>query len=211
MSPEAVALVGGLLFLLIAIVGGGFSAREVIIPAVPGWARIASLAVGLALVVPYFDQAVRSEKTKPPETGAAASMRLSSPSPDGVIHDARDRRDVSPDGIEVSGLVATSAQSHPAVGDGIEVEFTLRNVGSDAVTLNDTFVGVRTPDNENGDFGNSNQGAVLKPREALTVDGTSVFDAAGVWHIFPCYELVTSGESKLCPDEWRAFQVRVSD
>jgi hypothetical protein len=225
MSPEAVALVGGLLFLLIAIIGGGFSAREVMIPGVPRWGRIASLAVGLALVVPYFSQALRSDKTTPPETGSPASLKLSaasppdstspaaSPSPprDGVIHDARNRRDHSPDGLELSGLIARSAKSRPAVGDSIEVEFTLRNVGSKAVNLDDTFVGVRTPDNENGDFGNSNEGAVLKPHQALTINGSRVFDAAGVWKIFPCYALAAGGEPKYCPDEWRAFQVLVGD
>jgi hypothetical protein len=227
MSPEAVALVGGLLFLLIAIVGGGFSAKEVMIPGVPRWARIASLALGLALVVPYFSQALRSDKTRSPETGSPASIKLSSasaspsasissssspsPSPEGVIHDARNRHDVSPDGLEVSGLIGTSAKSHPVVGDSIEVEFTLRNVGSTAVKLDETFVGVRTPDNENGDFGNSSERAVLKPHQALTINGSRVFDAAGVWKIFPCYALAARGEPKYCPDEWRAFQVLVGD
>jgi hypothetical protein len=225
MSPEAVALLGGLLFLLIAIVGGGFSAKEVMIPGVPRWARIASLALGLALVVPYFSQALRSDKARPPETGSPASVKLSSASPsdspspsalpspqrEGVIHDARNRHDDSPDGLEVSGLIATSAKSHPAVGDSIEVEFTLRNVGSTAVNLDETFVGVRTPSNENGDFGNSNEGAVLKPHQALTINGSRVFDAAGVWKIFPCYALAAAGEPKHCPDEWRAFQVLVGD
>ena len=225
MSPEAVGLVGGLLFLLIAIVGGGFSAKEIMIPGVPRWARIASLAVGLALVVPYFSQALRADKTRPPEAGSPASVNLSaappsdspsppaSPSPprDGVIHDARNRHDHSPDGLEVSGLIATSAKSHPAIGDSIDVEFTLRNVGSTAVNIDDTFVGVRTPDNENGDFGNSNEGTVLKPHQALTINGSRVFDTAGVWKIFPCYALAAGGEPKYCPDEWRAFQVLVSD
>ena len=225
MSPEAVALVGGLLFLLIAIVGGGFSAKEVMMPGVPRWARIASLAVGLALVVPYFSEALRSDKTRPPETGSPASIKLSSASPsdppspsaspspprDGVIHDARNRHDNSPDGLQVSGLIATSAKSHPAVGDSIEVEFTLRNVGSTAVNLDDTFVGVRTPDNESGDFGNSNEGAVLKPQQALRINGSRVFDAAGVWKIFPCYAFTAGGEPKYCPDEWRTFQVLLGE
>jgi hypothetical protein len=154
---------------------------------------------------------LREDETKSPETGAAASIKLPSPSPEGVIHDARDRRDVSPEGIEVSGLTATSADSDLAVGDSIEVEFTLRNVGSSPVTLDDAFVGVRTPDDENGDFGNTSEGAVLKPDQVLTINGTRVFDASGVWRIFPCYALVTGGESRFCPDEWRAFQVLVGD
>jgi hypothetical protein len=208
MSPEAVALLGGLLFLLIAIVGGGFTAKEISLPGVPGWARIASLALGLALLLPYFVQALRSDKPRSPEAVSAAAINLPPPSPDGVIKDARNRRDVSPDGIEVSRLIATSAESHPAVGDSVDVEFTLRNVGSEAVALDDAFVGVRTPEDENGDFANSDRHAVLKPQQALTINGSRVFDAAGTWTIFPCYQLSTG---EYCPSEWRAFQVLVSD
>jgi hypothetical protein len=207
MSPEAVALLGGLLFLLIAIVGGGFTAKEISLPGVPGWARVASLALGLALVVPYVAQSLRSGETGSPETVSAASIDLPARSPDGVIKDARNRRDVSPDRIEVSGLVATSAKSHPVVGDSVDVEFTLRNVASEAVALDDAFVGVRTPDSENGDFANSDRRTVLKPHQTLTVNGSRVFDAAGTWTIFPCYELSTG---EYCPSEWRAFQVLVS-
>ena len=72
MSPEAVALLGGLLFLLIAIVGGGFTAKEISLPGVPGWARVASLALGLALVVPYFLQTLRSDETGSRDTASAA-------------------------------------------------------------------------------------------------------------------------------------------
>ena len=72
-SSEAVALVGGLLFLLIAVVGGGFTAKEIIIPGVPGWGRIASLAVGVALVVPYFSEELRSDAAPLPEARIAAS------------------------------------------------------------------------------------------------------------------------------------------
>jgi hypothetical protein len=210
MSPEAVALLGGLLFLLIAIVGGGFTAKEISLPGVPGWARLASLALGVALLVPYFSQSLRSDETGSPETASAASINLPpspSPSPDGVIKDARNRRDVSPDDIEVSGLLATSVESHPVVGDSIDVEFKLRNVGSEAVALDDAFVGVRTPESENGDFANSDRRVVLKPHQAMTINGSRVFDAAGSWTIFPCYQLATG---EYCPSEWRAFQVLVS-
>src|SRR5215208_2049473 len=77
-------------------------------------------------------------------SGFPASIKLPSRSSDGVIKDARNRHDVSADGIEVSGLIATSAASHPVVGDSVDVEFTLRNVGSEAVALDDAFAGART-------------------------------------------------------------------
>ena len=50
MEPESVALLGGLLFLLIAVVGGGFTIREIIMPGVPRWGRLASLGSSLLRV-----------------------------------------------------------------------------------------------------------------------------------------------------------------
>jgi hypothetical protein len=205
-SAEAVALVGGLLFLLIAVVGGGFTAKEVAIPGVPGWGRIASLVVGVALVVPYFSDALRSNAAPLPEPRIAASIDDSAATSGSAVHDARDRTDVSRDGLEVSGLLATADGSQPAVGDSIEVEFTLRNAGADAISLADAFVGVRTPGDENGDFANADDAIVLQPGETITVGGSRVFDAEGLWTLFPCYQLATG---RYCPDEWRAFQVLV--
>jgi hypothetical protein len=200
-SPEAVALLGGLLFLLIAVVGGGFTAKEIAIPGVPGWGRLASLAVGVALVVPYFTEALRSEAAPLPEAHVAAATSH-------ALHDMRDQTDVSPDDIEVSGFIATADEEPPAVGDGIEVEFTLRNAGTDAVTLTDAFVGARKPPAGNGDFANADEPILLQPGETTTVHGSRAFDAEGVWTIFPCYQLST-GQS--CPDAWQSFQVLVRD
>jgi hypothetical protein len=45
-TPEAVGLGMGGLFLLIAVVGGGFTAKELTIPTVPKWARMASGILG---------------------------------------------------------------------------------------------------------------------------------------------------------------------
>ena len=208
MSAEAVALVGGLLFLLIAVVGGGFAAKEIFIPGVPGWARVASLAVGVALVVPYFAEALRAEDRTPQGAIRAASIGDPPPARAGTIHDARDRTDISPDDIEVSGLIATAARSELAVGDSIEVEFMLRNAGSRPVALADAFVGVRTPADENGDFANADGDTVLEPGDAVTVGGSRVVDARGLWTLFPCYQLASGG---FCPDEWRSFQVLVRE
>ena len=194
------------MFLLIAVVGGGFTAKEIMIPGVPGWGRIASLAVGVALVVPYFSEELRSDAAPLPEARIAASTDDSAAAAGSTVHDARDRTDVSRDGLEVSGLVATADASEPAVGDSIEVEFTLRNAGADAISLTDAFVGVRTPGDENGDFANADEPIVLQPGEPITVHGSRVLDADGLWTLFPCYQLATG---RYCPDEWRAFQVLV--
>jgi PASTA domain len=52
--PGAVGLTFGGLFLLIAIVGGGFTAKELTVPKVPTWARAVSAIVGgFLLAGPY--------------------------------------------------------------------------------------------------------------------------------------------------------------
>jgi hypothetical protein len=207
MTPEAVALLGGLLFLLIAIVGGGFTVREIIMPGVSPWARAAALVVGV-LVVPYF-----ATDPSPSPTRAAAA---DSPPPsadtaprEGVVHEDGER-DVSQDGIEVSGLRASGEHPKPAAGDRIRIQFLLRNVGSSAVTFEETFIAARNPGDDNKDFGHGNEGDLLAPGDAVKISSSIVLDARGIWQFFPCYALHTRGEaSSYCPDEWRAFDVLV--
>jgi len=206
MAPENVALLGGLLFLLIAIVGGGFTIREIMMPRVPSWARVASLLVGAALIGPYFAAALTAGPGD-----AASDSPPSGPSPaprEGVIW--RDgERNVSKDGIEVSGLLARGERPRAAVGDRIRIQFRLRNVGSSAVALEEAFVAARNPGGDNLDFAHANEGRELSPGDAVKMSSSIVVDARGLWQFWPCYSLRTRGEATLCPDEWRAFQIGV--
>jgi hypothetical protein len=54
MSEVVVALGGGILFALVAVVGGGFTVKEIVIPKVPNWARVVSGAVGAFLLALPF-------------------------------------------------------------------------------------------------------------------------------------------------------------
>ena len=132
MEPRTVGLLGGLLFLLIAIVGGGFTVRELVLPAVPGWARVASLAVGAALVVPYFAGGLAGDAA-PSRTAAHVHARVA---PNAKPHAAAGRYrfvdedpELSPENLEVSGLRASGPHTRPVVGDRIAVRFVLRNGG----------------------------------------------------------------------------------
>jgi hypothetical protein len=174
---------------------------------VPGWGRVASLLVGVALVVPYFSEALRSDAAPLPGVRTSAAIGHAPAPSGGTVHDARGETAVSPDGLELSGLLATSDGADPAAGDDIEVEFTLRNAGHGAIALDDAFVGVRIPGGGNGDFANADAPLVLQPGESMTVHGSRVFDAGGTWTLFPCYTLA-GGSS--CPDEWQSFQVLVA-
>jgi hypothetical protein len=206
MDAKTVALLGGLLFLLLAIVGGGFSIREINMPSIPGWARVACLFVGVGLVVPWILTEVGSdqEESRP----AAVSGRFTSSTAEGVIHEDGESY-VSPHGIEVSGLLATGKHNSPAVGDRILIQFSFKNVGSDLVTFIETFVGVRSPDGKNEDFGHENEGLVFEPGSAVDINQSVLVDQAGTWEFWPCYTLKVGGEDTFCPDEWRAFEVLV--
>lgn len=60
MSTEVVALAAGILFVLVAIVGGGFAIREISVPTVPHWARVASAVFGILLLLPFLLTLFRS-------------------------------------------------------------------------------------------------------------------------------------------------------
>lgn len=212
MKPETVALLGGLLFLLIAIVGGGFAIREIIMPGVPSWARMASLLVGVALVVPYFASALeeRADRSAASSLNAAvvsdaAGTPPASPRP--VFEDSAPHR--SQDGIEVSGLSATGEHAEVSVGDRIAIEFSLRNVRPVSSTFELAFIAARNPHDDNVDFGETEQGTVLAPGDKVDVSSSIIVDAAGTWEFWPCYYLSAGGDESGCPDEWRRFEVAV--
>jgi len=54
MYPKTIELLAGILFLLIAIVGGGFVIKEIQIPRVPKWPRIISGFLGLIFCILYL-------------------------------------------------------------------------------------------------------------------------------------------------------------
>jgi hypothetical protein len=109
-------------------------------------------------------------------------------------------------GIELSGLRAIGQDDPPTVGDRIMIEFSLENVGTDALTFEETFVAARTPDDGDRDFGHENEGRVFDPGSVVEIRHSINVDAAGTWRFWPCY-ILTTGE--FCPDEWEAFPVGV--
>lgn len=211
MDAEAVALVGGLGFLLLAIVGGGVTVKEVHLPELPTWGRAASLVTGMVLVLPFVLSVPRSDgdgaepAEQPP--GAPSAAPGSVPPGETVVH-AKPEGVASPAGIEVSAVLATAEREPVAVGDQLRVQYSLRNVGADPVTFDNTFVGARSPGSSNRDFGEDNAGLVVAPGDGVQISATTVLDAAGTWRIWPCYGL-RADEVDYCPDEWQAFEVLV--
>jgi hypothetical protein len=168
-------------------------------PAVTSWLR---RHLGLAIAAAAIAVAIAA---------GAVVFAGSSPSPSQVDLGVDVGTDRSPDDIEVSDVSATADHDPPVIGDDINVDFSLKNVGPDPVTFVETFIGARGPDpgDSNEDFGHANSGKVLDSGETVEISGTIVFDVSGVWTFFPCYSLPPEAEDNFCPSEWRSFQVLV--
>jgi len=107
--------------------------------------------------------------------------------------------------LELQGLAAKSQHNPPQVHDRLTVDYSLRNVSGQPLTLGCAFIAARSPDQENRDFGNQHCDKVLNPGQALTVETSFILTSAGVWRFWPCYRLA----DEFCPNNWRAFEVYV--
>lgn len=199
MDIEQIALLAGILFILIGVVGGGFTLKEISIPRVPAWARAVSMAIGLIFVGVFFYDRMTGA---PRENGGNGELR--------VIH-ADDQPDRSRHGLRLTQLTARSDREAPRVDSLIAIEFALQNVSEEPITFSETFVAARSPSEENRDFGYSHQGLTLAPNETIRVKANLIVDAAGNWAFWPCYILADGGtdEENYCPARWRSFPVRV--
>lgn len=199
MDVEQLALLAGILFILIAVVGGGFTIKEVMIPKVPGWARISALVVGILFVFPFFWVRFVAAPSGPPEgEGAQLAMIYSDNQPDRGVH-----------GIQLNKLEVWAEHRQPRVNDRISVSFTLQNVGPNSVSFQETFIAARNPGGENRDFGYGHERLTVEPNGTVLVKANMIVDAPGIWQVWPCYILSGGQEEDYCPTRWRAFPVRV--
>jgi hypothetical protein len=196
MAPNTITLLAGVLFLLIAVVGGGFTVERLQIPPVPRWSRIAAGVLGVAFLTGFLVSSLQSVQRTPGPTSVAQTEPASSPTREGsqtveLFRFAGPER--SPDGLELVEFVATSGRGDPAVGDVITIRFT-------------PFVAARSPSDDHEDTGQSAP-RVVKPGEDIPTSASLVVDQKGPWSFWPCYE-VSVGE---CPDEWQLHRVTVGD
>ncbi|HEU5473353.1 MAG TPA: hypothetical protein VFV67_22140 [Actinophytocola sp.] len=204
MSVEVVALGGGIFFLLVAIVGGGFAIREISMPRVPSWARAASGAFGVLLLVPFMLGVLRGELVEDAGSPAQAGVdhRSASPGASGIEVDTEP--ETTGDQVRLTGLAVSVRNDPPRVGDTITVGYSLTNVGQQRIQFEYTFVGARDPGNGHADAEDGNEGRALEPGETISVQGKVFIDKAGTWTLWPCY--VLAGD-QFCPDRWKAFSV----
>lgn len=191
MDPNTIALLAGILFILIAIVGGGFVIKEIKIPKVPRWARIISGFLGLIFCFPFVIQVVNQ-------------IIPSDNNTDRTIYSYEDSN-ISEHGFKLIKVLAKCDHKPPQVNDRISVEFTLQNVSENPIKVLATFVVGRDPDGNNRDFGCSNENKTIQPNKIIKTEGSIIVNLSGEWKFGPSYDL----GNDIYPEEWHRFPVSV--
>jgi hypothetical protein len=204
MSVQVVALGGGILFVLVAIVGGGFAIREIVLPKVPRWARAASGVFGILLLLPFMLNLLPGRIAGDSLVANGVDSRPSVQGGGGIEIDTEP--ETTSDQIRLTGLSASVRNEPPRVGDTVTIRYSLTNTGTDLAQLEYTFVGARNPAGGHADAEDGNEQRAMKPAETIQVNGTVFLDKAGTWTMWPCYVLVGD---QFCPDKWKAFSVLV--
>ncbi len=203
LTVQVIAFIAGSVFILIAIIGGGFIVKEFEFPTVPKTGRIVSGIVGVLFISVSILMAVipiLPAERSPGERSADASV----PHREEAIY-LDDAMATSPDGIKVSRIRALSQNDPPRVNDRITIHFSLQNVEREPVALKSIFIGARDPAKKNIDFGHINYETVLAPNQMIDIKNSTFVTEGGVWKFWPCYMI---GDT-FCPDEWRGFRVLV--
>jgi len=197
MTSETATLLVGVLFLLIAIVGGGFSAKEITIPSVPKWARIVCAILGSAFVLLF---AFTTLSTKIPNLPEGTTIIYSN-----------NQADITPHNLAFVQLKAKAALNPPLVNDSITIDFSLKSVGKTPIELDSgTFMAVRNPGGQNVFIPRLNANRVIQPNETIETEISVVVDSKGSWELNPCYKLKDESiEGGFCPEEWKGFIVTV--
>jgi hypothetical protein len=195
-TTDQLLLLAGVLFFLIAVVGGGFSIREIKLPRVPAWARAASAVLGLVFTGYYFWQ----------ELGRDAGTGPS------IIFE-NDVGEVSAHGLQARAIKVMTRKGEPKVGDPITIEFQLQYVGSaeEPPRLVASYISSEDPDGDNRDFGWSRSDRDLNGGVLVSSKHVVALEKAGVWSLWPCYALrlpENPAEDVYCP-RWNVFQVFV--
>ena len=164
-----------------------------------GWV-LAGVGAGVALILLIAALVANSARAPAP---TAPAGRQDAAAASGGIH-ADPTPVTNGDGIRLTGLEATSRTDPPAVGDTVTVRYSLTNVGDLPVQLASTFVGARNAADDNQDAEGTGAGRTLASGETVQTQARVVLDGAGVWQLWPCYELA---DGRTCPDEWQAFSV----
>ncbi|WP_375766593.1 hypothetical protein NR798_33585 [Archangium gephyra] len=201
MNPQVILILSAMVFILIALVGGGIEAKEVKLPRLATWARIVSALLGVGLFALAFVTATPPDQRPPgPETPPDRHERI-------LYEDHQ--QETSVHGLRLLSLSAMGAHDPPRLYDRLTVEFELKNVSGAPIKLVDTFVAARNPSGEKKNFGLAETHLTLQPNETVRTRASQILDAAGKWVIGPGYALGEDWTTAAYPGEWSRFPVHV--
>lgn len=105
-----------------------------------------------------------------------------------------------------------SGPSDLQVGNSITVKFTLENWAQAPVSFTDlgVFVAARDPNQKDASFGFSFKNLQLGPGKNVTLSASRTLGVAGVWKIWPSYQVYWVNGKEFGPSEWHAASLTVS-
>lgn len=203
MEPKIILLIAGIIFILIAVVGGGFEIKEIKIPEVPKWARFVSALLGIVFCG-FFAQVYLVTTMGP----ISDKEKTTYENKELVIYEDN-QSDVSVHSIKLLRLSAKSPHNPPRVNDRITIEFTLQNISNSPIELLESYVTAYDPFEENNDCGWSNKRKNFLPQQIIKTKGSLIVDVPGTWQFGPSYAVGENDEEALYPGSWRRFTVLV--
>uniref|UniRef100_A0A7C3J3E0 Fibronectin type-III domain-containing protein n=1 Tax=Candidatus Methanomethylicus mesodigestus TaxID=1867258 RepID=A0A7C3J3E0_9CREN len=119
--------------------------------------------------------------------------------------------DFSPDQMFMLTDFRVEGPVNPKVGDAITVTFTFTCQTGGTLGPKGIFAAARDPDGTNRDFGTTRTGETLKPNDVITLSSSVTVDEAGVWKIWPSYQIKTSGQPMTFgPDYWHSANISIA-
>lgn len=132
MRMETAALVGGLAFILIALVGGGFMVKDVHLPELPSWSRLVAGLLGMSLLVLSLTVGLRTQQ-RPPVDGLPSPSPIppnpettSTPSPNGSGSPRADAKGSSCGSLTTNAQVKAGPRHGSASATLVAVSYTLK-------------------------------------------------------------------------------------
>lgn len=196
MDPKTIELLAGIIFLLIAVVGGGFVIEKLKIPRVPPWARIISGFLGLIFFILYIN--FKPSLPPPPPDRDREHIIYEDKEPDTNFHN-----------IRFLTLTAKCVHDPPRVNDRVTVEFKLQNAADKPIKILGTYVTAYDPSEQNRDFGFSNKNKLLMPQEVIKTKGSVIVSVPGTWELGPHYALREKWDGEHYPGHWKRFPLPV--
>lgn len=119
--------------------------------------------------------------------------------------------DFSPDQMFMLTDFRVEGPASPKVGDALTVTFTFTCQMPATLGTKGIFAAARDNDGSIRDFGTTRAGETLKPNDVITFSSSVTVDEAGVWKIWPSYQVKVPGQPMTYgPDYWHSANISIA-